>query len=234
MILPRRVLSLLPRSTERMGATVQQPWAKRTGAMFLAPGCVYSPCPSFSHTLRVASTIAASANACAFYRRCLRVAYSGSVSQWVASAFNVASSPTSPERSRAVSLVTLFGSCGPTYEPPNIRRHHDRGSEDFRGLSSRAEGVSLPIGSVSVSRSAAPRPEVRPGKLGRALRSFSRAFRRRSESSVVRSRVRSICSRWCSICHSRLSMYCSCSSRLRKRAKFSPNKPCHRGLCTLS
>ena len=27
------VVSLLPRSTERMGATVQQPWAKRTGAM---------------------------------------------------------------------------------------------------------------------------------------------------------------------------------------------------------
>jgi hypothetical protein len=68
-----------------------------------------------------------------------------------------ASSPTRVERSRAVSLVTSLGSCGPTYEPPSMRRHHDRGSDDFRGLSSRAEGVSLPIGSVSVSRSAAPR-----------------------------------------------------------------------------
>ena len=38
-----------------------------------------------------------------------------SVSQWVASAFNAASSPTSPERSRAVSLATSFGSCGPIY-----------------------------------------------------------------------------------------------------------------------
>ena len=75
------VVSLLPRSTERMGATVQQPWAKRTGAMFLAPGCVYSPCPSFSRTPRVASTSAASAAACAFSSRCLRVAHSGPVSQ---------------------------------------------------------------------------------------------------------------------------------------------------------
>jgi hypothetical protein len=98
-----------------------------------------------------------------------------------------------------VSLVTSVGSCGPTYEPPSMRRHHDRGSDDFRGLSSRAEGVSLPIGSVSVSRSAAPRTEVRPGKLRRELRSFSRVFLHRSESSVVRSRVRCICSRSCSI-----------------------------------
>jgi hypothetical protein len=117
-----------------------------------------------------------------------------------------ASSPTRPERSRAVSLVTSFGSCGPIYEPPNMRRHQDRGSEGFRGLFSRPEGVSLRIGSVGVSRSAASRTGVRPGKLGRELRNFSKAFRRRSESSVVRTRVRSICSRWCSICHSRLSM----------------------------
>jgi hypothetical protein len=157
------------------------------------------------------------------------------VSQWVASPFNAASSPTTAERSQAVSLATSFGSCGPTYAPPNMRRHQDRGSERFRrGLSSRAEGVPLRIGCMDSSRPGAPRTGVRPGKLGRELRSLSKAFRRRSESSVVCSRVRSICSRWCSICHSRLSMYCSCSSRLRKRAKFSPNKPCHQGLCTLS
>ena len=42
-------------------------------------------------------------------------AYSGSMSQWVASPFKAASSPTSAERSRAVSLVTSFGSWGPTY-----------------------------------------------------------------------------------------------------------------------
>jgi hypothetical protein len=83
-----------------------------------------------------------------------RAAYSGSVSQWVASAFNATSSPTSAERSRAVSLATSFGSCGPIYEPPNIRRHQDRGSEGFPGLFSRPEDVSLRIVSVGVSRSA--------------------------------------------------------------------------------
>ena len=36
-------------------------------------------------------------------------------SQWVASPFKAASSPTSAERSRAVFLVTSFGSWGPTY-----------------------------------------------------------------------------------------------------------------------
>ena len=111
-----------------------------------------------------------------------------------------------------MSLVTSFGSCGPTYEPPSMRRHHDRGSDDFRRLSSRAEGVSLRIGSMGSSRTGAPRTGVRPGKLGRALRSFSRAFRRRPEPSVVRSRVCCICSRCSSICRSRLSMYRSRSS----------------------
>src|SRR5215207_5623775 len=94
-----------------------------------------------------------------------------------------------------------------------MRRHQDRGSERCRGLSSRAEGVSLPIGSMGSSRTGAPRTGVRLGKLGRALRSFSKAFRPRSESSVIRCRVRCICSRSCSICCSRLSMYCSRSSR---------------------
>jgi len=156
--------------------------------------------------LCLASTSAASAAACAASKRCRRAAYSGPVSQWAASPFNAASSPTSPERSRAVSLVTPFGSCGPIYEPPNIRHHLDRGLEDFRGLSSRAEGVSPRIVSVGASRSAVPDMGVRLGKLGRALRSFSRAFRCGSESSVIRSRVRSICSRSRSICRSRLSM----------------------------
>ena len=178
--------------------------------------------PSFSRTLRLASTSAASAAACAASKRCRRVPYSGSVSQWVASAFKAASSPAMPERSRAVSLVTSLGSCGPTYEPPNMRRHHDRGPERFRGLSSRAEGVSLRVGSVDSSRSGAARMGMRLGKLGRALRSFSRAFRRGAESSVIRSTVRSICSRSCSICRSRLSMYRLRSSPLRKRAKLSP------------
>src|SRR5919107_2331634 len=81
-----------------------------------ARGCVYSPCFSFSLTRLRASTSAASVAACAASRRCLRVAYSGSVSQWVASPFKAASSLTSPERSRAVSLATSFGSCGPIYD----------------------------------------------------------------------------------------------------------------------
>jgi hypothetical protein len=134
-----------------------------------------------------------------------RVAYSGSVSQWVASPFNAASSPTSAERSRAVSPTTSLGACGPTYEPPNMRRHQDLGSERFRGLSSWAEGVSLPIDFMCSSRTGAPRTGLRLGKLGRMLRSFSRAFRRRSESSVIRSSVDCICSRCSSICCSRLA-----------------------------
>ncbi len=106
-----------------------------------------------------------------------------------------------------------------------MRCNQDRDSEGFRGLFSRPENVSLRIVSVGVSRSAAPRTGVRPGKLGRELRSFSRAFRPRSESSVVRSRVRCICSRSCSICRSRLSMYPSRSSRSRKLAKLFPEHP---------
>ena len=53
--------------------------------------------------------------------RCRRAAYSGSVSQCVASPFNAASSHTSAEKSRAVSLVTSFGSWGPTYVSVNLR-----------------------------------------------------------------------------------------------------------------
>src|SRR5215213_1365459 len=70
---------------------------------------------SFILTLRLASISAASTAACAFSRRRWRTAYSGLVSQWWASAFRAANSPARPERSRAVSLVTSFGSCGPTY-----------------------------------------------------------------------------------------------------------------------
>jgi hypothetical protein len=40
----------------------------------------------------------------------------GSLSHWLASPFNAASSPESAERSQAASLVTSFGSCGPIYE----------------------------------------------------------------------------------------------------------------------
>ena len=88
-----------------------------------------------------------------------------------------------------MSLVTSFGSCGPIYEPPNMRLHQDRGSEGFRGLSSPAEGVSLRIVFIGSSHTGAPRVGVRPGKLGRALRSFSKVFRRRSEFSAIRSKL---------------------------------------------
>ena len=81
----------------------------------LTRGCVYSPCLSFGLTRLRAYTRAASTAACAASRRCRRVVYSGSVSQWVASRFNAVNSPTSAERSRAVSLVTSLGSCGPLY-----------------------------------------------------------------------------------------------------------------------
>ena len=91
-----------------------------------------------------------------------------------------------------MSLATSFESCGPTYEPPNMRCNQDRDSEGFRGLFSRPENLSLRIVSVGVSRSVAPRTEVRPDKLGRKLRSLSKALLRRSEFSVVRSRVRCI------------------------------------------
>ncbi len=77
------------------------------------PALLYRP--SSILTRRLASTSAASAAACAASKRCLRAEYSGPSSQWVASPFNAASSPTSAERSRAVSLVTSFGSWGPTY-----------------------------------------------------------------------------------------------------------------------
>src|ERR671916_577770 len=111
------------------------------------------------------------------------------------------------------------------YPHPPTRLHQDLGSERFRGLSSWAEGVSLPIDFMCSSRTGAPRTGLRLGKLGRVLRSFSRAFRRRSESSVIRSSVDCICSRCSSICCSRLSMYCSHSSRSRKHAKLFPEHP---------
>src|ERR687890_1469474 len=92
------------------------PYKEQYGASHVpARGCVYSPCLSFSLTLRLASPSAASAAACAASRGCRRASYSGSVSQWVASPFKAASSPTRPDRSRAVSLATSFGSCGPIY-----------------------------------------------------------------------------------------------------------------------
>jgi hypothetical protein len=81
-------------------------------------GCYPPGCSSFRRTLRLASISAASTAACAFSRRRWRTAYSGLVSQWWASVFRAASSPARPERSRAVSLVTSFGSWGPTPLPP--------------------------------------------------------------------------------------------------------------------
>src|SRR5215208_967035 len=95
---------------------------KYAGSHTLARGCIYWPCLSFSLTRLRASTSAASAAACAASRRYRRAAYSGSVSQWVASPFKAASSLTSAERSRAVSLVTSFGSCGPIYDSDTPRR----------------------------------------------------------------------------------------------------------------
>jgi hypothetical protein len=88
--------------------------------------------PSYCRTLRLASTSAASAAACAASSLSQRVAYSGSVSQWVASPLSDASSPTTPERSRATSLVTSLGSWGPIYVP-NTRLHH--GFSELRGSS---------------------------------------------------------------------------------------------------
>ena len=76
--------------------------------------CYPPGCSSFILTFRLASISAASTAACAFSSRRCRMAYSGSVSQWRASAFMATSSPASPERSRAVSLATSFGSYGPT------------------------------------------------------------------------------------------------------------------------
>jgi hypothetical protein len=87
----------------------------------------YRSPPSFSLTLRLASTSAASAAACALSSLSLRGAYSGSVSQWVASAFKAASSLTDAERSRAMSLLTSLGSWGPAYEPNILRHQLERG-----------------------------------------------------------------------------------------------------------
>jgi hypothetical protein len=54
---------------------------------------IYCRRSSFSRTLRLASTSAASAAACAASKRYSRTAYSGSVSQWSASPFKAASFP---------------------------------------------------------------------------------------------------------------------------------------------
>src|SRR5918994_716182 len=91
------------------------PTGKYGASHSLGRVCVYSPCLSFGLTRLRAYTSAASAAACAASRRCLRAAYSGSVSQWAVSPFKAASSPITAERSRAVSLATSFGSCGSTY-----------------------------------------------------------------------------------------------------------------------
>ena len=82
-------------------------------------GCshgLYYSRPSFILTLRLASTSAASTAPCASSRRCRSAAYSGPVSQCPASPFKAAISPAMPVRSRAMSLLTSFGSSGPIYD----------------------------------------------------------------------------------------------------------------------
>src|SRR5215212_1267566 len=71
--------------------------------------------PSFSRTLRLASISAASVAAWVSSRRCLRVAYSGSLSQWFATPFALVRSEASEVRSRATSAATSFGSGSPIY-----------------------------------------------------------------------------------------------------------------------
>jgi hypothetical protein len=97
-------------------ATVLRPFTLPRSDVLSPPASqhpIYCRRFSFSRTLRLVSTIADSAAACTASRRCRKVVHYGSVSQWVASAFYAASSPTSPESSRAVSLARSLGSCGP-------------------------------------------------------------------------------------------------------------------------
>src|SRR5215216_2453172 len=93
--------------------------------VLIAESCIASvQCPSLPPLVYphppTASTSAASEAAYAASERYRRTAYSGSVSQCVASPFKVASSPTRPERSRAVSLATSLGSWGPNYLRPTF------------------------------------------------------------------------------------------------------------------
>src|SRR5215211_8835095 len=98
---------------------------------------IASPQIKVSRTLRPAFTSAASAAACAVSSRYRRTSYSRSVSQWVASPFKSASSPTSAERSRAVCLVRSFGSWGAAYVSVNLR--------GARRLTSHTTKERLPI-----------------------------------------------------------------------------------------
>jgi hypothetical protein len=101
-------------SCEVRGSTGSRPFTLPRSDVLSPPAFrhpIYCRSSSFSRTLRLASTSAASAAACAASKRYRRTSYSDSVSQCVASAFKAASPPTKPERSRAVYLVTSFGSC---------------------------------------------------------------------------------------------------------------------------
>jgi hypothetical protein len=130
-------------------------------------GCYPPDCcsPSSILTLRLASTSAASTAAWAFSRRRCSTAYSGAVSQWRASAFSAASSPASPERSRAVyPWLRPAGPAVPLLYLPNTLRHQglcapscvppvaDRGSALF-GSPSTVSGDSE--GSMAGIRSSA-------------------------------------------------------------------------------
>src|SRR5215212_3957036 len=106
--------------------------------------------PSLIGTRLLASISAASTAACAASKRCLSASYSGPLSQWAASPFRAASSPARPERSRAISLVTPFGSCGPISEVTIIRSWFPQTPSSYRGpigpCSLRARRIlSLPV-----------------------------------------------------------------------------------------
>ena len=73
------------------------------------------PQASTRRTLRLASISAASIAACAYSRRCLRVAYSGPSSQWFASPFNAASSPPVPRGRGPYPWLHPSGLAVPTY-----------------------------------------------------------------------------------------------------------------------
>jgi len=86
----------------------------------------YCSCPSFSRTLRLASTSAASVAACAACKRCRKASYLRSVSQWAASPFNTVSSPT-PRREVAGyvpgNVLWILWSHLPTERPTPDRCH---------------------------------------------------------------------------------------------------------------
>ena len=95
-----------------------------------------------------ASTSAASAAACAASRRSRRAAYSRSLSQWVASPLNAASSPTSAERSDAetINMRSLDAEQEqPRYSIGDVIQVRDERLSDEEEQSFRVVGVSPPV-----------------------------------------------------------------------------------------